>query len=212
MPLISTYFCRLYRHPLDSLLKLEVNSHLIGYARVSTSKQTTDQQIDALRAAGASRIFEDTISGAKRDRPGLDELLAFAREGDTVVVVALDRLGRSMSHVIQTIEELQERGILLRSLREGIDYSQPLGKMLAGIFASLAEYERALIRERADAAREAARIRGKQTGRPRALSTAQIEQSWSLREAGFGPSEIAKLLGCSRATVYRALDRTDVPA
>lgn len=128
-----------------------MNSHLIGYARVSTSKQTTDQQTDALRAAGASRIFEDTISGAKRDRPGLDELLAFAREGDTIVIVALDRLGRSMSHVIQTIEELQERGI-------------------------------------------------------------QVEQSWSLREAGFGPSEIAKLLGCSRATVYRALDRAATSA
>ena len=84
--------------------------------------------------------------------------------------------------------------------------------MLAGIFASLVEYERALIRERADAAREAARFRGKQTGRPRALTTAQVEQSWSLREAGFGPSEIAKLLGCSRATVYRALDAKETAA
>jgi DNA invertase Pin-like site-specific DNA recombinase len=182
-----------------------VNSHLIGYARVSTAKQTTDQQRDALEAVGVTRIFEDTISGAKRDRPGLQELLSYAREGDTIVVVALDRLGRSMSHVIQTIEELQERGILIRSLREGIDYSQPLGKMLAGIFASLAEYERALIRERADAAREAARLRGKQTGRPRALSKDQVEQAWTLRAAGFGPTEIAKLVGCSRATVYRAL-------
>jgi DNA invertase Pin-like site-specific DNA recombinase len=178
----------------------------LGYVRVSTSKQTTDQQRDALEAAGVERIFEDVMSGSKSDRPGLKELLAYARRGDTITVVALDRLGRSMTHVILTIEELQERGILVRSLREGVDFSNPLGKMLAGIFAAMAEYERNLIKERADAAREAARIRGRQTGRPRALDTAKIEQAWSLRTAGFGPSEIAKLLGCSRATVYRALE------
>lgn len=178
----------------------------LGYVRVSTSKQTTDQQRDALEAAGVERIFEDVMSGAKSDRPGLTELLAYARQGDTITVVALDRLGRSMTHVILTIEQLQERGILVRSLREGVDFSNPLGKMLAGIFAAMAEYERNLIKERADAAREAARIRGRQTGRPRALDKAKVEQAWSLREAGFGPSEIAKLLGCSRATVYRALE------
>jgi DNA invertase Pin-like site-specific DNA recombinase len=182
-----------------------MQGQLIGYARVSTSKQTTDQQRDALEAAGVTRIFEDVISGAKADRPGLKALLAYAREGDTITVVALDRLGRSMTHVILTIEELQERGILLRSLREGVDFSKPLGKMLAGIFASMAEYERNLIKERADSAREAARIRGKQTGRPRALDKAKIEQAWSLRAAGFGPTEIAMVLKCSRATVYRAL-------
>lgn len=180
---------------------------IIGYARVSTGQQTTDQQRDALEAAGVTRIFEDVMSGAKHDRPGLNALLEYARDGDVIVVIALDRLGRSLSHVIATLEELQARGIMLRSLREGIDYSQPLGKMLAGIFASLAEYERALIKERADAARQAARIRGRQTGRPRALTKGQVEQSWSLRDAGFGPSEIAKLLGCSRATIYRALDQ-----
>jgi DNA invertase Pin-like site-specific DNA recombinase len=181
-------------------------SHHLGYVRVSTAKQTTDQQRDALEAAGVTRVFEDVMSGARKDRPGLQALLDHAREGDTVVVVALDRLGRSMSHVIQTIELLQERGILLQSLREGIDYSQPLGKMLAGIFASLAEYERALVSERAEAAREAAKARGKQTGRPRALSRGQIEQAWTLREAGFPPGQIALTLGCSRATVYRAFD------
>ncbi|GAA4678493.1 recombinase family protein [Frondihabitans cladoniiphilus] len=178
----------------------------LGYVRVSTSKQTTDQQHDALKAAGVTRIFEDVMSGAKKDRAGLQALLAYAREGDTITVVALDRLGRSMTHVILTIEELQERGILLRSLREGVDFSQPLGKMLAGIFASMAEYERAPIKERADAAREAARARGKQTGRPRALDRPKIERAWSLREAGFTPSEIAASLKVSRATFYRAFD------
>ena len=184
----------------------------LGYVRVSTSKQTTDQQRDALEAAGVTRIFEDVISGAKSDRPGLNALLEFAREGDTITVVALDRLGRSMTHVILTIEELQSRGILLRSLREGVDFSQPVGRMLAGIFAALAEYERALIRERADAALEAARLRGKQTGRPRALDKAKVGQAWRLREAGFTPSEIAATLKCSRATVYRALSASEAYA
>lgn len=182
------------------------NHHELGYVRVSTSKQTTDQQRDALEAAGVTRIFEDVMSGARSDRPGLKALLEYAREGDVITVVALDRLGRSMTHVILTIEELQQRGILLRSLREGVDFSQPIGKMLAGIFASLAEYERALIRERADAAREAARARGKQTGRPRALDDARVQQAWSLRTSGFTPSEIAATLKVSRATVYRAFE------
>lgn len=184
-----------------------MNGHRLGYVRVSTSKQTTDQQRDALEAAGVTRIFEDVISGSKSDRPGLKALLDFARDGDTITVVALDRLGRSMTHVILTIEELQSRGILVRSLRECVDFSQPVGRMLAGIFAALAEYERTLIRERAEAAREAARARGKQTGRPRALDKAKVEQAWRLREAGFTPSEIAAALKCSRATVYRVLEK-----
>ena len=162
------------------------------------------QQRDALERAGVERIFEDVLSGAKTDRPGLQALLGYARPGDTIIVVALDRLGRSMSHVILTIEDLQRRGILLESLREGVDFSQPVGRMLAGIFAALAEYERALIRERADAAREAARIRGRQTGRPRALDPIAVEQAWKLREGGFTPSQIAASLGVSRATVYRS--------
>ena len=181
----------------------------LGYVRVSTSKQTTDQQRDALESAGVTRICEDVMSGSKSDRPGLKALLEYAREGDSITVAALDRLGRSMTHVILTIEELQERGILLRSLREGVDFGQPVGRMLAGIFAALAEYERALIKERADAAREAARIRGRQTGRPRALSKVQVEQAWSLRESGFTPSQIAITLKCSRATVYRALNQAE---
>lgn len=182
------------------------NHHELGYARVSTSKQTTDQQRDALEAVGVSRIFEDVMSGARSDRPGIKALLEYAREGDRITVVALDRLGRSMTHVILTIDELQSRGILLRSLREGVDFTQPVGRMLADIFASLAEYERSLIRERADAAREAARARGKQTGRPRALDDARVQQAWSLRTSGFTPSEIAATLNVSRATVYRAFE------
>jgi len=127
----------------------------LGYARVSTSHQTLDQQHDALNAAGVERIFDDKMSGTRADRPGLAALLDYARDGDTVTVVALDRLGRSLSGIVKTVEDLHGRGILLRSLREGIDYSTAVGRMVAGIFASLAEYERTLINERAAAAREA---------------------------------------------------------
>lgn len=177
----------------------------LGYARVSTSHQTTDQQIDALKAAGVERIFTDTMSGARNDRPGLAELMAYAREGDTITVVALDRLGRSLSHVISTIECLQERGIVLKSLREGIDYSTSTGRMVAGIFAALAEYERSLINERAAAAREAARVRGRQVGRPRALTDETAGLAKQMRTANIPVPTIAKQLKVSPATVYRLL-------
>jgi DNA invertase Pin-like site-specific DNA recombinase len=176
----------------------------LGYARVSTDHQSLDQQHDALTAAGCDRIFSDTISGTREDRPGLVALLDYAREGDTVVVVALDRLGRSLAGIVRTIETLTERGIMLQSLREGIDYSTPVGRMVAGIFASLAEYERELIHERAAVARQAARARGKQTGRPRALSADQVRLARRMREAGESVSTIRAALGVARSTVYRA--------
>jgi DNA invertase Pin-like site-specific DNA recombinase len=179
----------------------------LGYARVSTSHQTLDQQHDALLAAGVTRIFDDKMSGASQARPGLTELLDYARKGDTVTVVALDRLGRSLSGVIGTIEQLTARGILIRSLKEGIDYSTPVGRMIAGIFASLAEYERTLINERAAAAREAARARGRPVGRKRVMSSAKIEQAKVLRSKDMTVSEICDILQVSRATLYRELAR-----
>lgn len=183
---------------------------MIGYARVSTKRQTLDQQLDALHAAGVERVFTDKMSGTRDDRPGLAELLAYAREGDTVVVVALDRLGRSLSGIIRTVEALTERGVQLRSLREGIDYSTPIGRMLAGIFASLAEYERTLIAERAEAAREAAAERGRQTGRPRALSDDQARQLRALRAGGESIADLCRSFKISRATAYRVLDTEEV--
>jgi DNA invertase Pin-like site-specific DNA recombinase len=179
---------------------------VLGYARVSTDHQSLDQQHDALTAASVDRIFSDTISGTRDDRPGLAALLDYAREGDTVVVVALDRLGRSLAGIVRTIETLTERGIMLRSLREGIDYSTPVGRMVAGIFASLAEYERELIHERAAVARQAARARGKQTGRPRALSADQVRLARRMREAGESVSTIRTTLRVARSTVYRAFN------
>lgn len=181
-----------------------MNRHL-GYVRVSTQKQSLDQQLDALRAAGVDpqRIYSDKMSGARDDRPGLKALLDYAREGDTITVVALDRLGRSLTTIIRTIDELEQRGIAIRSIREGVDFSTPTGRMLAGIFGSLAQYERELIRERAHAAREAASARGKRVGRKAALTPQQAATAREMRGAGMGISTIAETLRVSRATVYR---------
>lgn len=174
-----------------------------GYARVSTGQQTLDQQDDALRAAGCTKLFSDKLSGARVDRPGLAECLDQLREGDTLVVVALDRLGRSTRSVLQTLAELHERGIVVRSLRESLDFSTPLGQAVATIMAALAEMELALIRERAAAAREAARARGRQVGRPPALTPEKAALARRMRESGEAITTIASTLGCSRATIYR---------
>lgn len=184
------------------------NGHRLGYARVSTTKQHLDQQIDALDQHGVDRIFSDKWTGRTSDRPGLRELLAHARAGDTVVVVALDRLGRSLTGIIETIAELQERGISVVSLRENLDFTTPTGKMMASIFAALAEYEVDLKAERAAAAREAAAARGRHTGRPRSLSKEQVALAQRMKEAGEPAGVISDTLHVSRATLYRALART----
>ena len=183
-------------------------SNQLGYVRVSTKKQSLDQQVDALTTAGVdpSRIYSDKMSGVRDDRPGLAALLDYARPGDTITVVALDRLGRSLSHVVRTIDDLQSRGIAVRSFREGVDFGTPMGRMLAGIFASLAEYERELLRERAAAAREAAKARGKQVGRKPALSPDQAATARTMRGAGMDITTISATLKVSRATIYRATE------
>lgn len=178
---------------------------VIGYARVSTEHQSLDQQRDALTAVGCEKLFTDQLFGVQDDRPGLVELLGYVRAGDTVVVVSLDRLGRSLSGVIRTVETLTEAGVLLRSLREGIDYSTATGRMLAGIFAALAAYERELMHERAAAARAAARARGRHTGRPARLTPDQARQVRALRTGGETINELVRSFGASRATIYRAL-------
>jgi len=185
---------------------------VVGYARVSTDHQSLDSQQDALTAAGCERIFTDRLSGVRDDRPGLVEVLNYVRAGDTVVVIALDRLGRSLSGVIRTVETLTERQVLLRSLREGIDYSTPTGRILAGIFAALAGYERDLMHERAAAARHAARLRGRHTGRPPRLTPAQGRQIRALRDGGESINELAGSYQVSRATIYRALAAAELAA
>lgn len=175
----------------------------LGYMRVSTTAQHLEQQEDALRAAGVQRIFSDKMSGARSDRPGLLALLDHARPGDVVTIVALDRLGRSTIQVLTTLTDLHQRGIVVRSLRESLDFSTPLGQAVATIMSALAEMEVALIRERASSAREAARVRGKQIGRPRVLTEPQAALAKKLRASGEPIALIAKTLGVSRASVYR---------
>jgi DNA invertase Pin-like site-specific DNA recombinase len=181
----------------------------LGYARVSTGHQSLDQQVDALTAAGVdtARVYSDKLSGmsAREHRPGLAALLDYAREGDAIVVVGIDRLGRNAAEVMTTIRELGERGIVLRSLREGIDTSNATGRMVAGVLASLAELELELGRERRSAAREARRSRGQAIGRPRALNDSKAALARRMHASGESASTIAKTLGVSRATIYRVL-------
>lgn len=180
---------------------------ILGYARVSTERQSLEQQHDALNAAGVERIFTDKRSGARDDRKGLEALLDHAREGDVVVVVALDRLGRSLVGIIRTIEALTSAGVRLRSLRESIDTTEPtgIGQFLINLFGALAEYERTLINERSAAAREARRARGQGIGRPKALTADQARQVRALHAAGEGVPELMGIFKVSRATIYRAL-------
>lgn len=181
----------------------------LGYARVSTGHQSFDQQLDALTAAGvdATRVYSDKQSGTspREQRPGLAALLDYAREGDAIVVVGIDRLGRNAAEVMTTIRELGERGIVLRSLREGIDTSNATGRMVAGVLASLAELELELGRERRSAAREARRARGQSIGRPKALDESKSALARRMHAQGEPASSIAAALGVSRATVYRVL-------
>src|ERR1700751_2366630 len=181
----------------------------LGYARVSTGHQSLDQQVDALTAAGvgSDRVYSDKLSGTstREQRPGLAALLDYAREGDAIVVVGIDRLGRNAAEVMTTIRELGERGIVLRSLREGIDTSNATGRMVAGVLASLAELELELGRERRSAAREARRSRGQAIGRPKAWDLSKRALPQRRHASGEPASTSAAALGVSRATVYRVI-------
>lgn len=183
----------------------------IGYTRVSTVTQTLDQQNDALTAAGVTKVFSDVMSGARDDRPGLAELMAYVREGDTVVVWKLDRLGRNMLHILQTVRELTEHGVTLVSTSDGIDSSTPAGRMMIGVLGSLAEYERELIKERSALKRAASRANGTKFGRPRKVDDADhIGTAKRMKADGHTGRDIAKYLGVSRATLYRYLGDVDV--
>ncbi|MFL6132284.1 MAG: recombinase family protein [Nocardioidaceae bacterium] len=180
---------------------------LIGYARISTTDQTLDLQQDALTAAGCQKIFTDTASGSRTDRPGLAEALTFAREGDTLVVWRLDRLGRSLAHLIETVRSLQEGGVYFRSLQEQLDTGTSGGKLVFHVFGALAEFERDLIRERTMAGLAAARARGRRGGRP-SLSERKVRQLRTLAaDRQNHIPDICKTLGISRATFYRYVHR-----
>ena len=178
----------------------------IGYARVSTADQTLSLQQDALRAAGCVRVFTDTTSGTATARPGLDAALDYVRAGDTLVVWRLDRLGRSLRHLLETVQHLEAREIGFRSLTEQIDTTTSSGRLIFHIFASLAEFERALIRERTQAGLAAARARGRKGGRPHAAALQDAKKLARARELytsqQMSVQEICQWLGVSRSTFY----------
>lgn len=180
---------------------------LIGYARISTGSQDVALQRDALRAAGCERIFSDTASGSLRDRPKLTRTLEELRDGDTLVVWRLDRLGRSLRHLIDTIAELEARGVGFRSLTEGIDTTTTGGRLVFHIFAALAEFEKELIRERTRAGLAAARARGRLGGRPPVMTEQKLAVAREMLESGdHTMATIARTVGVSRATLYRHLE------
>ena len=179
---------------------------LLGYARVSTIEQNPTLQFDALDAAGCSRVFSDRASGAAADRPELARVLDHLRPGDTLVVWKLDRLGRSLRHLIETVGTLEARGVGFRSVTEGIDTTTPGGRLVFHLFGALAEFERDLIRERTNAGLQAARARGRRGGRPLTMTaekSAVARQMYDSRK--YTVATIAAALGVSRATIYRSL-------
>jgi DNA invertase Pin-like site-specific DNA recombinase len=184
---------------------------LIGYARVSTHEQTLHLQRDALQQAGCNKLFTDTASGTKTARSGLEAALNYVRKGDTLVVWRLDRLGRSLPHLITTMTDLEARGIGFKSLTENIDTTTSGGKLIFHIFGALAEFERNLIRERTQAGLTAARARGRTGGRPKALSAKQLSIAQELYEKRHPIAEICRTLKISRATLYRSLKTYPLP-
>lgn len=181
---------------------------MIGYARVSTHEQDTALQIDALTRAGCCRIFrDDGVSGTKECRPALSKALRALRPGDTLVAWRLDRLGRSLSHLISLIGGLERRGIAFKSLSEAIDTSSAGGRLLFHVMGALAEFERSLISERTKAGLDAARIRGRQLGRRRKLSTAEVRAAAQRLLDGSRLRDLAERLRVSPMTLRRALLR-----
>ena len=180
---------------------------LVGYARVSTVSQSLDLQINALKAAGCDRIFTDIVSGAKTARPGLNDAEMILREGDALVVWKLDRLGRSIQHLIESINALKEKGIGFRSLQVSIDTQTSGGKLVFHIFSALAEFERDLIRERTSAGLEAARARGRNGGRPKSINEPKNIALLKKMHAdhNYSINDICKTLDISRSTFYRYL-------
>lgn len=178
----------------------------IGYARVSTADQSLDLQVDALREAGCGRIYKDQgVSGATSSRKGLNAALAYMREGDTLVVWKLDRLGRSTAHLVGLVEQFDKEGKHLHVTADKIDTSTPAGRMVFTIMSAVAQMERDLTRERTRAGLEAARARGRKGGRKPKLDHGKRSRARQMRDQGATLNEIAGALGVSRATIIRTL-------
>jgi DNA invertase Pin-like site-specific DNA recombinase len=180
---------------------------IIGYARVSTTDQSPQLQLDALREAGAVRVFNDHgVSGSTAARPGLDACLDHLREGDVLTVWKLDRLGRNTRHVLAVVDDLMSRGIGFRSITEGLHTEGAMGKAMLTIMAAFAQLERDTMIERTRAGLAAAAANGRKGGRPRKVDDAATTKARNLRDKGITATDIAKMLGVSRATVYRYLN------
>src|SRR5204863_2151975 len=184
-----------------------IRTMLVGYARVSTNEQILDLQKDALEKIGCTKIYSDVVSGAKEERKGLQEALEYVREGDSLVVWKLDRLGRSLKHLIDTITNLNNRKIGFKSITENIDTTTSGGKLIFHIFGALAEFERDIIRERTLAGLQAARARGRKGGRPKVLTSKTVQIAQQLyNDKTNSIADICKTLNISRATLYRYIN------
>ena len=181
----------------------------IGYARVSTKDQNLDMQLEALREAGCEKVYQEKASGSRADRPELSKLLANLRQGDVLVIWKLDRLGRTLKHLVALVEELLQKGVGLHSLNDPVDTTSAHGRLTFNIFASLAEFEREVIRERTMAGLSAARARGRVGGRPKGLSAEAERTSYAAaalyKDKELSVQEICDKLDISKATLYRYL-------
>jgi len=185
---------------------------LVGYMRVSTVEQNLDLQRDALAGAGCKRLYEDTCSGSVIDRPGLTKALDHMRSGDSLVVWKLDRIGRSLGHVVELVDVLRAKGIGLKVLTGGIDTTSSTGRLVFGIFATLAEFERDLIRERTLAGLVAARARGRNGGRPRLMTRAKLRTAMTMMaDRSNAAGDVADQLGISISTLYAYVDGEGQP-
>jgi DNA invertase Pin-like site-specific DNA recombinase len=178
---------------------------LIGYARVSTIDQDPALQVDALAAAGCTKIFDDRASGARADRPGLRQALDYLRKGDVLVVWKLDRLGRTLAHLIETVSALEERGVGFRSITEAIDTTTPGGRLVFHLFGALGQFERDLIRERTRAGLSAAAARGRKGGRKPVVDAEKLARARGMVARGFSVREAAIRLRVSKTALYAAL-------
>ncbi len=187
----------------------------IGYARVSTNDQNLNSQIDALQSAGCQKIYQDVACGARAERPGLDSLLGAVRPGDALVICKLDRLGRSLSHLVTLANKLLEQGVGLVSLNDPVDTSTPQGRLSFNLFAALAEFEREIIKERTRIGLNSARLRGRRGGRPKGLPQKALRIACAAetlyREGKLTVDEIASQLGICKSTLYSYLRHRNVP-
>ena len=176
---------------------------LVGYARVSTTDQSLEPQTDALTAEGCEKLFTDVASGARTERPGLAQALEFCRTGDTLVVWKLDRMGRSMSHLIETVRHLEDHGVGFRSLTEHVDTTTPGGRLIFHVFGALAEFERGLIQERVQSGLKAARARGRTGGRPPVPDETKAMAQALLADPTLSVKQICQRLGIAKSTLYK---------